>query len=130
MNDLLSLRDAVIGQVGLTVRNVSVAVRFYRDSLGLTLESESGSVAAFRCGATRLLIGLPTGRATQAGTSTLFFRVSDIEATHDALRQCGVAFLTAPRCVERNPHHELWQAHFRDPDGNALGLMSERTPAG
>lgn len=120
------LANATIGQVALTVRDLATAVVFYRDTLGLALEMEVPGMAFFRCGGTRLLVGLPTGKATQPGTSILYFRVDDIDGVHATLAKRGVAFLTPPQVIARLPDHDLWMAFFRDPDGNSLALMTER----
>jgi len=121
----VTLRGATIGQVALTVRNLATAVRFYRDTLGIEFEFETGGMAFFRCGPTRLMVGLPTGKATQPGTSILYFNVADTEAMYAALARRGIAFLTPPQKIAQPGGREICMAFFRDPDANTLALMSE-----
>jgi len=120
-----TLQDATIGQVALTVRNLAAAVRFYRDALGIAFEFETAGMAFFRCGPTRLMVGLPTGKATQPGASILYFNVPDVEATYASLNRRGVAFLTPPQKITQEGGRQICMAFFRDPDGNTLALMNE-----
>jgi len=57
--------------------------------------------------------------------SVIYFRVPEIQAAFDALKQRGVAFEGEPHVVARMPDHDLWMAFFRDSENNLLALMSE-----
>jgi hypothetical protein len=41
--------------------------------------------------------------------------------------EAGVAFEGPPHVVHRDASGELWMAGFRDPDGNNLVLMRQRS---
>jgi methylmalonyl-CoA/ethylmalonyl-CoA epimerase len=70
------------------------------------------------------MIGASQEPVTPTGT-ILYFKVEDIERTHDLLKEQGVDFIQAPQLVAKMPDHELWLAFLKDPDGNTLALMSE-----
>ncbi len=122
----MNLATARIGQLMIPVGDFEEGVRFYRDVLGLRhLFSAPPQMAFFQCGDVRLLVGvLPAGQAAQRG-STIYFSVDYIHAVHATLAAQVVAFAAQPHVVHRTPETELWLAEFRDPDGNALALMSE-----
>jgi predicted enzyme related to lactoylglutathione lyase len=58
--------------------------------------------------------------------SILYFKVSDIAATHAAIVARGAKSERPPQLTARMPDHELWAAFVRDPDGNLIGLMEKR----
>lgn len=121
-----------IGQIAVTVANLEEAKAFYRDVLGMRFLFDAGTMAFFQCGTVRLLIGASepgAGGKPAAGMdgTILYFRVTDIQAVHAALRGKGVAFVQGPHLVARMKSHDLWLAFLKDPAGNALGLMEERT---
>lgn len=126
----MNLSNASLAQVMIPVEDVTRAIAFYRDVLGLPfLFAAPPQMAFFMCGAVRLLIGvLPEGQKAQRG-SAIYFQVPDIRAVHASLKSSGVRFLADPHIVNRTPKSELWLAEFTDPDGNQLALMSE-SPVG
>jgi methylmalonyl-CoA/ethylmalonyl-CoA epimerase len=127
----MNLADATVGQLMIPVDDFDRGVAFYRDVLGLPfLFAAPPQMAFFQCGAVRLLVGvLPPGHAAQRG-GAIYFQVADIHAAHATLAGSGVRFGAAPHVVHRTPRSELWLAEFKDPDGNALALMSEVATGG
>jgi methylmalonyl-CoA/ethylmalonyl-CoA epimerase len=117
----VQLKD--IMQVALTVADVAQAKQFYGDVLGMKFLFEAGTMAFFRCGGVRVLIG--AGETKPSGT-VVYFRVPDLQGAHASLREKGVEFTEEPHMVARMPDHDLWLAFIRDPSGNLLGLMEER----
>jgi len=113
-----------IGQVALTVHDLSEAKEFYRDVFGMRFLFDAGTMAFFQCGTVRLMIGAADNHTPQAGT-IVYFRVLDIHQVCTALKQKAVAFLQEPHLVARMKTHDLWLAFIKDPAGNTLGLMSE-----
>ena len=112
-----------IGQIALTVQNLEEAKRFYQDILGMQFLFDAGQMAFFQCGTVRLMIGISESPA--GGGTILYFRVSDLQGVHLALKNQGVRFLQEPHLVARMKSHDLWLAFLKDPAGNTLGLMSE-----
>lgn len=115
-----------LGQIALTVTDLSRATAFYRDTLGLPLLFEVPRMSFFDVGGIRLLLGLPEPDAPRAnGSSCLYYRVNDIRAVYDELAGRGVRFSGEPHLVARMSDHDLWLAPFKDGEGNVLALMSE-----
>ena len=115
-----------IGQIAVTVRDLERAIRFYRDILGMRfLFQAPPQMAFFDCGGVRLLIGVPERPEHDHPASIIYYRVADIRAAHDTLRERGVTFVTPPHLVAKLPDHDLWLADFRDSEENILALMSE-----
>lgn len=116
-----------IGQVSMSVSDISGAEAFYRDVLGLPHLFTFGQLAFFDCAGTRLFLdALPEARGR---SSVLYFSVQDIEATCSALRELGVVFVDEPRLIHRHEDGaEEWMAFFSDPDGNTLALISRKAP--
>jgi len=117
----LHLND--IAQIALTVQDLSRALAFYRDVLGMQFLFEAGNMAFFQCGSVRLMIGASDKPAGSGGI--VYFRVPDIQAAAGLLTAQGVALVQEPHLVARMKSHDLWLAFLNDPDGNTLGLMSE-----
>ena len=125
MNTELKLSE--IGQIAITVSEVSTAVAFYRDVLGLTFLFGAGPNLAFlSAGGVRLMLTTPQGAGTVGHNSILYFKVGDIAAAHAAIVARGGTNERAPQMAAKLPDHELWLAFVRDPDGNIVGLMEER----
>lgn len=118
---------AGVGQIHISVSDITRAIRFYRDVLGLALlfEVPGQSMAFFDCGGVRLYVGKPSDPKFRAN-SFLYYRVDDIDAAYRNLARRGVAFLSEPRLVHKTDDSELWMAGFQDPDGNYAQLMCEK----
>lgn len=118
------LSDARIGQIAIVCRDVARARDFYRDALGVRHLFDAGpTLSFFDCGGTRLMLSPAEGEA--AGTSVLYFFVSDIEGRRRELEGKGVRFVNEPHMIAKMPDHELWMTFFRDPEHNTLALMAE-----
>lgn len=119
-----------IGQIAIRARDLPAAVAFYRDTLGLDYLFEAGTLAFLMCGDVRLMLAVPENDEVDHESSTVYFRVDDLQFAYAELSERGVEFVDEPHLIAKLPDHELWMAFFRDPDGNLMGLMSEvRRPA-
>ena len=114
-----------VGQISIRVHDIDRAVVFYRDALGLDFLFDAGPLAFLTCGDVRLMLTKPETEEFDHPSSTLYFRVDDIEAARAELVERGVPFDDEPHLIARMPDHELWMTFFRDPDRNLHGLMSE-----
>ena len=115
-----------IGQIAVVVSDVSKALPFYRDVLGLRFLFSAGPNLAFlQAGSVRLMLSPPEGGGQVGANSVLYFRVDDVEATQKAIVSRGAVNDTDPHLIAKMPDHELWIGFVRDPDGNLIGLMSE-----
>ena len=118
---------SAIGQIAVTVSDVSAALSFYRDALGLQFLFDAGPNLAFLdAGGVRLMLSTPQGAGSVGHNSILYFKVANIVATHDALVARGAASERTPQLAAKLPDHELWTGFLRDPDGNLVGLMEEK----
>ena len=116
-----------IGQIAITVSDVSTALPFYRDALGLKfLFSPAPNLAFLDAGGVRIMLSTPQGAGKVGENSILYFRVSNIVAVHGELVARGAASERSPQLAAKLPDHELWTGFLRDPDGNLIGLMEEK----
>ena len=116
-----------IRQLAITVSDVAVALPFYRDVLGLMfLFSPAPNLAFLAAGSVRIMLTTPQGAGTVGHNSIIYFKATDIAATHAAIVQRGAKDERAPQLTAKMPDHELWTAFVRDPDGNLVGLMEEK----
>jgi catechol 2,3-dioxygenase-like lactoylglutathione lyase family enzyme len=121
-----NLLPVALGQVHITVSDLDAAVAFYRDALGLPFlfDVPDQGMAFLQCGDTRLYLGRSESPEFRSAP-ILYFTVIDIHASFDELRARGVEFSDEPHLVHSTDSSELWMAFTRDPDGNALAIMSE-----
>lgn len=119
-----------IGQIAIPVHDLARAVRFYRDTLGLAFLFEVPGLAFFDCGGVRLMLAPPESPADAHPASILYYKVEDIDAAYDTLRQRGVEFVDTPHLIARMDTHDLWMVFLRDSERNMLGLMCEKARDG
>lgn len=115
---------SAIGQIALTVTNLSRALQFYRDTLGLKFLFEASNMAFFDCGGVRLML-TKSEQPESTYSSIVYYRTDDIQKASEELRLRDVVFESPARMIAKMPDHELWMAFFRDTEGNLLALMSE-----
>ncbi|RLE28358.1 bleomycin resistance protein [Candidatus Acetothermia bacterium] len=108
-----------IWDVTLTVADLSRAVAFYRDVLGLPLKYRFPDYAGFDLGGVEL--GLKTWGGMEPprnGEPVVNFLVDDVDRACRGLSARGVKFT-------KDPEDTPWGSRialFRDPDGNTLQL--------
>jgi predicted enzyme related to lactoylglutathione lyase len=122
-----NFRLTKIGVIQLGVTDLSRAVAFYRDTLGLTLQNQFEGFAFFDGGGVTLMLSQPLARALGAapGATEVVFSVEDVRAAHQGLTAQGVKFSREPF----NATGTMWAANFADPDGHHLSLFGpERKP--
>jgi len=116
-------------QVAQRTPDLSVAVPFYQDVLGLRHQAtfEPPGLAFFDLGdGTRLLLDA----GDDVPTALLYFAVDDIRAAAAELESAGVELESQPHLIHRHDGTfdddgvEEWMAFFRDPAGNLLALAS------
>ncbi len=118
-----------IRQIAVTVSDVSRALAFYRDILGLEfLFAPNDDLAFVQAGDTRIMLSTPQGAGAVGSNSILYFSVADIEQAHDNFVARGAVSERAPALAAPMPDHELWIGFLRDPDGNLVGLLEEKRP--
>ncbi len=116
-----------IGQIAITVSDVSQALVFYRDVLGLEfLFSPAPTLAFLRAGSVRIMLSTPQGAGAVGANSVLYFKVNEIETVFTAIVERGAQVERPPQLAAQMPDHALWIGFVRDPDGNLVGLMEEK----
>ena len=114
-----------IGQVSIPVKEIELAIEFYRDTLGMEYLFQVPNMAFFECEGIRILLAIPEDGDSAQRASIIYFIVAGIHAATDALRDRGVVFTSDRHLVTEMPDHDLWMSFFQDPDQNTLALMSE-----
>lgn len=118
---------ADIGQIAITVSDVSQALVFYRDVLGLEfLFSPAPTLAFLRAGSVRIMLSTPQGAGAVGANSVLYFKVNEIENVFASIVERGAQLERPPQLAAQMPDHALWIGFVRDPDGNLVGLMEEK----
>ena len=115
-----------IGQIFVNVKDLERAISFYRETLGMNfLFQAPPSMAFFDCEGIRLMLGVPDRPDLDHPASIIYYKVADIQATHETLKSRGVKFILEPHLVAKMPDYDLWLADFYDSEDNVLALMSE-----
>ncbi len=116
-----------IGQIAITVSDVSQALVFYRDVLGLEfLFSPAPTLAFLRAGSVRIMLSTPQGAGAVGANSVLYFKVNEIENVLTTIAERGAQVERPPQLAAQMPDHALWIGFVRDLDGNLVGLMEEK----
>ena len=108
--------------VCLLVKDFDKSLKFYRDILGLTVNSQDGEFADFKLGETSLAIFsrktatamFPDKYMGKSGGVCYGFQVADVEKTCKNLQIKGVKIFEGPKVT-------AWGqtvAYFQDPDNN------------
>ena len=115
-----------LAQIALSVGDIARATAFYRDALGLKHLFDAPQMSFFDVGGVRLMLSAHGGESGGKGT-LFYFKVDDVATTYAELRARDVRFEREPHVIARTQDREVSLAWCNDPDGNMLGLMSERT---
>jgi len=122
-------------RVILRVSDLDRSTAFYRDRVGLTLQSLNEEFAVFDAGGMILMLEhLPkppsSPSAGLAAVTEIVLESADVLATHAAMLGRGVQFKQEPRVVTSDDSRVMYAADFRDPDGHVLSIAGwvPRTP--
>jgi methylmalonyl-CoA/ethylmalonyl-CoA epimerase len=127
MTQLSTTQLSTIGQIAVPVKDISRAIEFYRDRLGMRfLFQAPPALAFFDCNGVRLMLDVPEEKTFANHASVLYFKVDDIGQAYVDLKGRGVSFRGEPHLIAKLPDHELWMAFFDDSEGNTLALMHEK----
>ena len=114
-----------IKQIGIPVKDISRAVKFYQQQLQLPLLFQTDSMAFFDCNGIRLLLSLPEKEEYAGASSVLYFNTNNIETTYAAMNDNGVTFIDKPHIVAKMGNTETWMTFFKDTEENTHALISE-----
>lgn len=99
------------------VTDLARSVKFYKDTLALSVAPAPGDLPMFRAG--DLTIVLNGSLSGSTGAFELVFSVDSVAAVRKQLTDRGCPFIPEPREVFRG----MWSATFNDPDGHRLTLF-------
>jgi predicted enzyme related to lactoylglutathione lyase len=121
------LSDAPVAPA-LPASDLSRAKAFYEQALELSIVDEDPGGVTFACGEGTVLAVYPSEFAGTNKATAAAFRVADLDAVMDRLRERGVAFedydlpgLTTVDGVATMGDSR--GAFFTDPEGNIIGLV-------
>jgi predicted enzyme related to lactoylglutathione lyase len=111
----------------LRVNDLASSIAFYRDRVGLTLESANQQRAVFTAGGVALMIEGVLKPVTAPSTGLAAFteivlETPDIFATYASMQQRGVTFRGKPAAVTTDGSRELYATNFRDLDGHIISI--------
>jgi catechol 2,3-dioxygenase-like lactoylglutathione lyase family enzyme len=111
--------------VSLPSRNIQRARRFYLETLGLPLETDTPVGFEVKAGQVTLSVWEPEkiDLPFAPNTNEIAFRVKDVAAARKTLQEKGVKF--KDETLDSGVCH---MAFFEDPDGNALMLHRRYAP--
>lgn len=107
------------------VHDMSLSVRFYRDTLGLRMRFESPDWSEFDVGGNTLALHGGASRAeprqgpARAGSAQIGFSVTDLDTTFRELQSRGVTFVMPP---QDRKGEGIRLAVILDPDGLPISL--------
>ncbi len=120
-------------QIAQHATDLDRAAAFYERLLGSppTGRFDAAGLLFFDLDGVRLLLG------PEAPSTTLYVETNDLDAAVDRLRADGVRIESEPHLRFEHPDDALgpagsaeWHAFVRDDDGNLVGLVEQRRPAG
>ncbi|RAZ81484.1 VOC family protein [Planococcus halotolerans] len=115
-----------INQIGVPVKDITRAIDFYKEQLGLSLLFSTDTMAFFDCDGLRLMLSLPEKEQFAHASSVIYFEVEDIDRSYTDFQARGVEFSGPPHCVVKNGPAETWMAFFEDTEGNTHALTSDK----
>jgi catechol 2,3-dioxygenase-like lactoylglutathione lyase family enzyme len=119
--------DVRASRVILRVSDLDRSTSFYRDRVGLRLQSVNEEFAVFDAGGMVLMLEhLPKPPSSPSAGLAAFTEIvlesGDVLATHAAMQARGVPFKREPRAVTADDTRVMYAADFRDPDGHVLSI--------
>jgi methylmalonyl-CoA/ethylmalonyl-CoA epimerase len=120
----MALSPSHLVQIGIPVRNLEGAKRFYGEKLGLAfLFDAPPGLSFFQCGETRLMLSETEGHEGDARV-VLYYDVPNARAAQAAMAADGAVFRDDARCIARVGDRDVWLAVTNDGEGNHVGIMS------
>lgn len=114
-----------VGQIGIPVKDINMALDFYKNKIGLSLLFDTDSMAFFECNGLRLMLSLPEKDEFAHSSSVIYFQVTNIKDTYERLVGNEVIFIDEPHVVAKMGQIETWMVFFKDTEDNTYAFMSE-----
>jgi len=113
-----------LSNIILSVSDLEKSLAFYRDILGMKINSTIPGEFAFLDGGGIVVALRERRKSVGPGLTEVVFEVVDIYAAYESLRTKGVVFSHPPTVVTESNGRQLVAADFRDPDGHILSITS------
>jgi catechol 2,3-dioxygenase-like lactoylglutathione lyase family enzyme len=114
-------------RVIVRVTNLKASIGFYRDQVGLPLQSTFDEFAVF--GGDGMTLMLQQVERRSSGPSTglsalteVVLESADVMKTYQEMKERGVVFLREPFAATTDGPRVLYVANFKDPDGHILSV--------
>ena len=114
-------------RVILRVASLNASIGFYRDQVGLPLQSTFDEFAVF--GAEGMAVMLQQIERKSSGPSTglaalteIVLESPDVMKAYREMKARGVVFLREPFAATTDGSRVLYAANFKDPDGHVLSI--------
>jgi catechol 2,3-dioxygenase-like lactoylglutathione lyase family enzyme len=114
-------------RVIVRVTDLNASITFYRDKVGLPLQStyEEFAVLGGGDGVTLLLQQVTMKSTANTGLSAfteVVLESSDVMASYREMNARGIEFSHEPRMATTDGSRDLYAADFKDPDGHILSI--------
>jgi catechol-2,3-dioxygenase len=115
-----------LGQVEyviMYVKDGEALLPFYRDTLGLSVKSQSPGWIELDAGAlTIALHDRPGAEQTPLTRTEIVFHTPDVQGAYSRLKERDIPWVNELREVHCEPGYVAYAAAFHDPDGNLLSI--------
>ena len=114
-------------RVIVRVTDLAKSVAFYRDLVGLPLQSTHEEFAVLGGDKMTVMLQQVARKSTEpssglASLTEVVLQSTDVFASYQSLRSRGIVFRVEPRLATTDGVHDLYTADFRDPDGHILSI--------
>jgi catechol 2,3-dioxygenase-like lactoylglutathione lyase family enzyme len=114
------------GRVILRVADLQKSIAFYRDQVGLPLQSATPEFAILDGGGGVIVmlnqVSVAKPSSGLAALTEIVFESPDIMATYTGMKARGIVFQVVPRTVTTDGARDMLASDFRDPDGHVLSI--------
>jgi catechol 2,3-dioxygenase-like lactoylglutathione lyase family enzyme len=114
------------GRIILRVADLQKSIAFYRDQVGLPLQSATPEFAILDGGGgVIVMLNQVSAAKPSSGLAALtevVFESPDIMATYTGMKARGIVFQVVPRMVTTDGVRDMLASDFRDPDGHVLSI--------
>jgi resuscitation-promoting factor RpfA len=111
----------------LRVADLKTSIAFYRDQVGLPLQSTFDEFAVFGGDGMTLMLQQVERKSTGPSTglsalTEVVLESADVMKAYQEMKARGVAFLREPFAATTDGARVLYSATFKDPDGHILSI--------
>jgi len=114
-------------RVIVRVTNLKASIGFYRDQVGLPLQSTFDEFAVFGCDGMTLMLQQVERKSSGPSTglsalTEVVLESADVMKSYQEMKARGVVFAREPFAATTDGPRVLYAASFRDPDGHVLSI--------